>query len=137
MAVLIDKTKKRNPVDASVKYYPVVKTIEQVDEHEVARLIADETTLNPMEAEMVIAQLSKVLANLLLSGHSVKIGSLGSISLSVSGEGVEKEADVSPALIKKVNVNFRFSPDFKAKIAKVSFVPVSRISSEQSDSSGE
>ena len=44
-----------------------------VDESEVAMLIAEETTLNPMEAAMAIRQLRKVMQRLLLDGKSVKL----------------------------------------------------------------
>lgn len=57
MAIIYDKVAKKSPQDKSVKWYASVKTIKQVDDKEVARLIADETTLNPKEAEMAIAQL--------------------------------------------------------------------------------
>lgn len=56
MAIIYDKVAKKNPINKSVKWYASVKTIKQVDDKEVARLIADETTLNPKEAEMAIAQ---------------------------------------------------------------------------------
>lgn len=74
MAIIYDKVAKKSPQDKSVKWYASVKTIKQVDDKEVARLIADETTLNPNEALMAIAQLEKVLLNLLKSGYSVKMG---------------------------------------------------------------
>lgn len=49
-----------------------------MDEHEVAKLVADETTLNPKEAEKAVYQLEKVMERLLLDGHTVQLGELGS-----------------------------------------------------------
>ena len=50
------------------------KTVGMVDEAEVARQIADETTLNPKEAEMAISLLRKVILRNLLEGRMVARG---------------------------------------------------------------
>jgi len=126
MAIIYDKVAKKSPQDKSVKWYASVKTIKQVDDKEVARLIADETTLNPKEAEMAIAQLEKVMLNLLKGGYSVKMGDWASFSVSVNSRGVEKQEDVTANLIEKVNVNCRFSPSFKESINKAEFVPADK-----------
>lgn len=46
---------KKSPKDKSVKFYPVIKTVGRVSEHEVAKQLAEETTLKPKEAEFVLA----------------------------------------------------------------------------------
>ncbi len=54
-----------------------------VREKEVAKLLADETTLNPKEAEFAIAQLQKVVINLLLNGNTVQLGDLGGFRITL------------------------------------------------------
>lgn len=126
MAIIYDKVAKKSPQDKSVKWYASVNTIKQVDDKEVARLIADETTLNPNEALMAIAQLEKVLLNLLKSGYSVKMGDWASFSVSVNSRGVGTPDAVSANLIEKVNVNCRLSPSFKESLNKAEFVPAEK-----------
>ena len=48
MAVFFNKVEKANPLDrkASKKWYAVLKSISLTSEKEVAKLVADETTLN-------------------------------------------------------------------------------------------
>jgi nucleoid DNA-binding protein len=53
-----------------------------VKEKEVAKLSADETTLNSKEAKMILYQLLKVIVHLLLEGHTVQSGELGSFRLT-------------------------------------------------------
>lgn len=130
MAIIYDKVAKKSPQDKSVKYYASIKTIKQVDDKEVAQLIANETTLNPKEAEMAIAQFEKVLLYLLKNGYSVKMGDWASFSVSASSEGVEKPEDVTASLIKKLNVNCRFSTSFKESINKAEFVPASKFQND-------
>ena len=79
MPLFYNKIQRANPMDkeAPKKWYPVLKSVGMMNVQEVARLIADETTLNPKEAEMALAQLEKVLINALLSGQTVSIGTWG------------------------------------------------------------
>lgn len=44
MVVIYDKVAKKSPQDKRVKWYALVTTIKQVDDKEVVRLIADETS---------------------------------------------------------------------------------------------
>ena len=71
-----NKVQNVNPRDPKGvrKWYPILKSVGQVDEHEVAKLVSDETTLNPKEAEMAVYQLEKVMERLLLDGHTVQLG---------------------------------------------------------------
>lgn len=127
MAIIYDKVHKKNPFDRSTKWYASVKTIKQVDEHEVARLIADETTLNPYEAQMAIAQLEKVLLRLLKSGYSVRLGNWASFSVTVSSDGADTPEEVSANLIKEVHANCRFSPAFRNELQRAKFVSVAKL----------
>ena len=76
MSIFLKPVQRTNPLkpNEAKKWYPVQYTTKMVDENEVAMLIADETTLNPMEAAMAIRQLRKVVQRLLLDGKSVKLG---------------------------------------------------------------
>lgn len=76
MSIFLKAVQRINPShpDEPKKWYPVQYTTKMVDESEVAMLIAEETTLNPMEAAMAIRQLRKVMQRLLLDGKSVKLG---------------------------------------------------------------
>lgn len=130
MAVIYDKVAKKNPQDKSVKWYASVKTIKQVDDKEVAKLIADETTLNAKEAEMAIAQLQKVVLQLLKGGYSVKLGDWASFYLTVSSLGADSADLVTANLIKQVNVRCRFGKEFKDSLSKTEFVPASKFQSE-------
>lgn len=52
----------------------VLRSVSKVNEKQVAQRIADESTLNPKEAEMAIYQLLKVLKLELLNGNTVELG---------------------------------------------------------------
>ena len=124
MAIFYNKIQRRNPSlkkDETKLWYPVLRRVDQVKEKEVAKQIADETTLNPKEAEMAVAQLKKVLINALTNGNSVQLGDWGSFYLSISSKGSEKEDDVSSDNVKKINIRFKPGKEFKEAIEKAQF----------------
>ena len=123
MAIFYNKAERGNPLNpaAPKRWYPVLKSTGLVKEREVAKLLADETTLNPKEAEMAVSQLLKVVTNLLLNGNTVQLGSLGSFRLTASTEPSNSAAEVTGAKIKKVNVRFSESSELKNVLSKASF----------------
>jgi predicted histone-like DNA-binding protein len=117
MAILFNKVERGNPLNLSApkKWYPSLKGLGQTSEKEVARLIADETTLNPKEAEMALDQLRKVLTRELLNGRSVQLGDWGSFYLTCNGSGADSKEGVSAANIEQVNI--RFTPGKALRVA--------------------
>ena len=106
---------------APKKWYPVLKSTGLIKERQVAKLIADETTLNPKEAEMAVSQLLKVVTNLLLSGNTVQLGELGSFRLTATTEGSDTKEETTAQKIKKVNVRFSESEELKNAMKKATF----------------
>jgi predicted histone-like DNA-binding protein len=101
-----------------------------IKKRNVAKKLADETTLNPKEAEMAISQLKKVVIDLLLEGHTVQLGELGSFRLIISSEGSKTEQEVTTNKIKKVKVRFTASEELKTAIGKATFMDISSHSSK-------
>jgi predicted histone-like DNA-binding protein len=132
MSVFYNKVERGNPANPAVPklWYPVLKSTGSVKEKEVARLLADETTLNPKEAEMAIEQLLKVVVRLLLDGHTVQLGTLGSFRLTAHSRGAATEAEVTATLIEKVMVRFSESEETKAAIKKAVFKDISSLSNK-------
>jgi predicted histone-like DNA-binding protein len=124
--VLFNKILRGNPADPSVlkKWYLVLKSMGLMKEKEVAKLLADETTLNPKEAEFAIAQLLKVVIAALLNGKTVQLGELGSFRLTAHCDGVATEEEVTPAQVKKLTVRFTASEELKAAVSKAQLVAV-------------
>ena len=132
MPILYNKVERSNPRDIKQKkWYLVLKSTGMVKEKEVAKLLADETTLNPKEAEMAVSQLMKVVANLLLNGNTVQLGELGSFRITAKTEPSEKKEEVTAAKIKKVNVRFTESKDLKNAMAKAKFVDTATLGSNK------
>ena len=107
MPIFLNKVARANPQNrTAIKFYPTVKTVSCITEKQVAKQIADETTLNPKEAEMAISQLEKVLIANLIASNSVKVGDWGTFHLTCNGEGCDTEAEVTANKVKGLNVRF-------------------------------
>lgn len=125
MTLLYNKIQRGIPgkPEEPKKWYISLKTLGQIGEKEVARQIADETTLNPKEAEMALAQLEKILIRLLLDGHTVQLGDWGSFYLTLNSTGTDTEKDASPARVNSINIRFKPGKELKTAIAAASFKP--------------
>lgn len=138
MSIFLKPVQRTNPLkpDEAKKWYPVQYTTKMVDENEVAMLIADETTLNPMEAAMAIRQLRKVVQRLLLDGKSVKLGDWGTFNITLNTEGAERKEDLTAHNVKRVNINFQPADEMKAAMQKADFVWLDKIMEGGTASSG-
>ena len=139
MAIVLKKTQRVNPRDknAAKKWYPVQQTLKQMDESEVAELVAEETTLNPAEALMAIRQLRKVVQRALLNGQSVKLGDWGSFNARISGSGAATAKALTADYVKSVNINFLPGKELKAAMQTASFVWVEDLMGGGSTSSSD
>lgn len=125
MTLLYNKIQRSNPAkpEDPKKWYLSLKSLGLIREKEVARQIADETTLNPKEAEMALAQLEKILIRLLLDGHTVQLGDWGSFYLTLSCTGAATEKEAVPSNIAKINIRFQPGKGLKTAIAAAAFKP--------------
>ena len=124
MPVVLNKVERGNPLtpSATKKWYVTVKTVSQVDEGNVARQIADETTLNRKEAEMALAQFEKVLLSNLLASNSVQMGGWGSFHLSSNSTGATSKEALTTDFLKGLNLRFQPGKALKEALAKAHFV---------------
>ena len=123
MAVFYSKVERGNPLKPHEpkKWYAVLKRVTMVKEKEIAKQIADETTINRKEAEMALAQFEKILLRELMNGNSVQLGDWGSFHLSCNSKGYDKKEEVGGECIKKLNIRFTPGKDLKEGIKKATF----------------
>jgi predicted histone-like DNA-binding protein len=130
MSIFYKKVQRINPSNPSAPklWYPVLKSIGQVKEKQVAQQLADETTLNPKEAEMTFYQLLKVITNQLLDSHTVQLGDLGTFRVTLRSEGSATEEEVNPSKIKGIHVRFTPSKALREQLSKATFKDAAKIS---------
>ncbi|MDR0700315.1 MAG: HU family DNA-binding protein [Tannerella sp.] len=124
MAIVYNKVERANPQDRTVpkKWYPVLKTINQLKEKDVAKEISDETTLNRKEAEMALTQLEKVLIRNLLISNSVQLGDWGSFHLTCHSTGSDTKESAGASNIQNLNIRFTPGKALKDALKDASFI---------------
>ncbi|MDR1004073.1 MAG: HU family DNA-binding protein [Prevotellaceae bacterium] len=118
MSILLNAIQRYNPSKpkAPRKWYPVQSSAKQLNESDVANLIANETTLNPSEALMAIRQLRKVVIRTLKNSQGVKLGDWGSFELRLNTEGVNTRAELTARNVKHVHAVFHPGKELQEKL---------------------
>lgn len=94
-------------------YYAAQKNRQYITREMVVERIVRETSLSAGDVQNAIISLTAVLRDAMLMGASVDLADLGTFRVSVASKFVEKEEDVSAAILKKPKVVF--SPRLKTR----------------------
>ncbi|WP_333599974.1 HU family DNA-binding protein [Flavobacterium sp.] len=115
------KTNPRNPA-APIIYYPTAVKNGEVDLDELAEEISASTSLTPADCYGVILALVHSVSGQLEKGNIVRLGHLGSLQVSVRGEGAPTPEGVTPALVKKAALTFRPGKKLKQMLQELKYV---------------
>ena len=111
MSVLIKARKSPFPDKETGKnlYYPAVKSRGMVSTDDLARAIAEKSSLTSGDIRNVIENLGEAVNHFFRLGFSVKLEKLGimHVTVNASGNGVETAEEVSPAQVNGSHVAFR------------------------------
>lgn len=81
---------KKNPVDASVKFYPQIGKQKATDLEEIAKEISVMCTLSLPDIVSVLSATQEEVENVLKKGRSVRFGYLGSFRPTIVSNPVER-----------------------------------------------
>ena len=79
---VIARKDPRDP-NAIPKYHPVLKSVQSINEDYIARELAEKSSLSEGDVMSIITNLFKMLPKELAHGRTVRLGSLGTFSLTV------------------------------------------------------
>lgn len=103
------------------KYYPAPTKRRTVDLRYISNLVSARSSMHTIDVYMATEMLISIIPELLREGHNVKIGELGTFSLSVKAEGMDGPEKVTSSNIKEVRINFRPSTLVKHELQKTKF----------------
>ena len=118
-----------NPADresGEVKYYAQSQARGEMGIREISERIQQMCTVTRADVMAVLTALEEIVSEGLQGGEIVRLGELGSLQLSLSGEGADTEETFSDSLIEKVRVLFRPGTVMQEAINNLAFekVPV-------------
>lgn len=100
---------RKNPLDkaAPAKYYVNPVNSGEIDLDGLAELISDGSTVRQADVYAVLIGLVNAVSMQLEEGKLVKMGKLGSFSISLNSGGAEKEEEAGAHLIKRSKIRYR------------------------------
>ena len=106
------KVKKlKSPKTGTLFYFPTIVQSGTLTLSEVASRIAKRSTMHTADIKAVLSALEQTVGDALTSGHSVRLGDLGSFRPTINAaKSREKQEDVSADDIKAVRVRFTPAP---------------------------
>ena len=112
---------KKNPLkpEEGKKWYAVPNSREAQDVKAMTRAATENTTTAPIEMEAALDLLGKYAVKQLLQGHTVKVGSLGTLRISFKSEGVKDINDFNGGLMIK-NPRIIFTPSKELRESVIS-----------------
>lgn len=133
-------SKKKNPRNNEVKWYPAIVLGNPMLLDELAELIALNCTVTEHDIKAVLSALQEQIILALKQGRSVRLGDLGSFRLTISGTGEDTAEAVSEKNIEALRVQFTKSATmeaaFQLKSKGISFHKVSTQNESTSTPSG-
>lgn len=106
---------RKNPVDKSVKYYPINKIYTNISAEAIVDYAVQNSNVERSVIEQAMVGLQEAIHTFLCNGHPLQFWPLGSFRISISGKGVPTAADVTAAQVKSARIVFVPSPLLKGK----------------------
>lgn len=97
---------RKNPINHSVKYYIGLDQQTPMRREVFLDGVEKRSTLSSADCKGAVDAIEYEIKQALLNGNTVRLGDLGSFSLTVTSEGQDTKAAVSANNIKRVRVKF-------------------------------
>ncbi|MDR1886675.1 MAG: hypothetical protein LBQ70_02055 [Prevotellaceae bacterium] len=132
MAVFFRKIQRNDPRNPGgvKKWYIILKSLGTRRTKEITQRMADETTLNPKEAEIGLYEFVKVLKATLKEGYTAQIDDLGTFYLTVNSSASETEAEANARNCTGIHIRFRPDEAFQKEMDHIRLKPLDELSAK-------
>lgn len=123
MPVKFSVVPKKNPRDqaAPAKYYANARSNGNVTLRQLAKQIAEISTVSTIDTIANLEALLQVIPNHIADGKIVRLGDFGSFRLTITSEGSETEDDVTSSNIKGNKLKFQPGKVFKTVLNNIEY----------------
>jgi len=117
---LVQRVNPTKPADPR-KYYANVVTRGEISLRDLAKEVAQVSTVSIADVTAVVESLLQMIPKHLAQGEIVRLGEFGSMSVTLSSEGAPAPEAFHVSQIKGVNLNFRPGKEINQVLAQVTF----------------
>ena len=112
------------------KYYAVAQSSGEINFRQMAKEIAEITTVSTPDAIAVLESLVMIIPRHIEKGEIVRLGELGSLRITLNSEPSEKEEEVNASNIKKANYRFTAGPELQQTLKTLKYSKIKRPNNE-------
>lgn len=136
---VVGRVNPMNRESGEMKFYAQSQARGEMGIREISERIHQMCTVTRADVMAVLTGLEEIVSEGLQGGEIVRLGELGSLQLSLSGEGSETEDTFTDTLIDKVRVLFRPGTVMQEAINNLAFekVPVKYVKKEDTEEGGQ
>lgn len=130
MSIPFNVIAKHNPQKRNQpkKFYASAQSSGEADFRRLAKEIAEITTVSLPDAIASLESLVMIIPRHIERGEIVRLGELGSLRVSISSEGSEKEAEVNASNIKKARYVFTPGNELQQTLKTLKYSKVKKAS---------
>jgi predicted histone-like DNA-binding protein len=122
MAIRVKKIQRKNPQDRKQsKWYLIQVHSGTVALPDIAREIADRSSLSVGDVENVLTNMVEVLPVFLKLGQTIRLERFGSFHISVQSTGADTAEELTTNNVKNARIVFVPSLELKGNIERLSF----------------
>jgi len=108
------------------KYYATNQSTGELTLAGLSKRIEQMSTVNGADVRAVVYALLEVMILEMADGKIVRLGELGSLRVTISSEGVEKEEDVRASTIRGAKVIFTPGKDLKTMLETLTYEKIAK-----------
>ena len=108
------------------KYYATNQSTGELTLAGLSKRIEQMCTVNGADVRAVVYALLEVMILEMADGKIVRLGELGSLRVTISSEGVEKEEDVRASTIRGAKVIFTPGKDLKTMLETLTYEKIAK-----------
>jgi predicted histone-like DNA-binding protein len=106
------------------KFYAVAQSTGEADFRQMAKEIAEITTVSLPDAVAVLESLVMIIPRHIERGEIVRLGALGSLRLTINSEGSDTADAVSARNIKRAKYHFKAGDELQQTLRVLKYVRV-------------
>jgi len=115
------RTKRSGIGDKTVKYYAVPVRSGEISTRQLAKDLAQISSISEGDVYATLIGLSKLVERYLQDGYSVRFDDLGLFSVSATSPGYETPEECTPRRVKAKKICFRADKELKRSLKYITF----------------
>ena len=131
--IRLSAKKQKIGFNKKVAYVTRAVRYSTIQANDLIAMASNDTGISRAMVKAVFEGLLQEIEQMVLNGHSIQLGELGTLKFSISCKSVEDKEDLSTDLVKRRRIIFQPSTRLKNAVNRVNFLTTVVDNSEEED----